>query len=106
FYLVHTRRTTRTTYFPYTTLFRSQIEKARKLDIQEEVYFEIIRKKTASLIAACCACGASSTQAPKETIDRLGLFGEKVGIAFQRSEEHTSELQSRENLVCRLLLEK
>jgi len=60
-----------------------QIEKARKLDIQEEVYFEIIRKKTASLIAACCACGASSTQAPKETIDRLGLFGEKVGIAFQ-----------------------
>ncbi|MBD1424772.1 polyprenyl synthetase family protein [Sphingobacterium arenae] len=60
-----------------------QIEKARKLDIQEEVYFEIIRKKTASLIAACCACGASSTQAPKETVDRLGLFGEKVGIAFQ-----------------------
>lgn len=60
-----------------------QIEKARKLDIQEDVYFEIIRKKTASLIAACCACGASSANAPQETIDRLRLFGEKVGIAFQ-----------------------
>ena len=60
-----------------------QIEKARKLDIQEEVYFEVIRKKTASLIAACCACGASSTEADQDTIERLRLFGEKVGIAFQ-----------------------
>lgn len=60
-----------------------QIEKARKLDIEERVYFEVIRKKTASLIAACCACGASSAKAPQETIDRLHLFGEKVGIAFQ-----------------------
>lgn len=60
-----------------------QIEKARKLDIKEEVYFEVIRKKTASLIAACCACGASSAKAPQDTIDRLHLFGEKVGIAFQ-----------------------
>ncbi|PRD54277.1 polyprenyl synthetase family protein [Sphingobacterium gobiense] len=60
-----------------------QIEKARKLDIEEEVYFEVIRKKTASLIAACCACGASSAKASQETVDRLHLFGEKVGIAFQ-----------------------
>lgn len=60
-----------------------QIEKARKLDIEEAIYFEVIRKKTASLIAACCACGASSVGAEKETIERLYLFGEKVGIAFQ-----------------------
>src|SRR5690606_36792333 len=60
-----------------------QIEKAHKLDIQEEVYFEIIRKKTASLIAACCAYGASSAKAPQETVDRQRLLGEKVRRAFQ-----------------------
>lgn len=60
-----------------------QIEKARKLDIQESVYFEIIRKKTASLIASCCASGASSSGATAETVQKLHLFGEKVGIAFQ-----------------------
>lgn len=60
-----------------------QIEKARKLDIEEPIYFEIIRKKTASLIASCCACGASSVGASQEVIDSLYLFGEKVGIAFQ-----------------------
>ena len=60
-----------------------QIEKARRLDITEEVYFEIIRQKTASLIASCTAVGASSTGADKDTIERARLFGEKVGIAFQ-----------------------
>src|SRR5438477_4508759 len=45
-----------------------QIEKARKLDIKEEIYFEIIRQKTASLIASCCACGAASTGASAELI--------------------------------------
>jgi octaprenyl-diphosphate synthase len=60
-----------------------QIEKARKLDITEDVYFEIIRQKTASLIASCCAVGAASTGADQETIERARLFGEKVGIAFQ-----------------------
>ncbi|MDO7876775.1 polyprenyl synthetase family protein [Hymenobacter sp. ASUV-10] len=60
-----------------------QIEKARRLDITEDVYFEIIRQKTASLIASCTAVGASSTGADKETIERARLFGEKVGIAFQ-----------------------
>jgi octaprenyl-diphosphate synthase len=60
-----------------------QIEKARKLDITEDVYFEIIRQKTASLIASCCAVGAASAGADKETIERARLFGEKVGIAFQ-----------------------
>lgn len=60
-----------------------QIEKARKLDIKEDIYFEIIRKKTASLIASCCAAGASSVRADKEIIGKMKLFGEKVGIAFQ-----------------------
>jgi len=60
-----------------------QIEKARHLDIKESIYFEVIRKKTASLIASCCACGASSAGADEETVEKLRLFGEKVGIAFQ-----------------------
>lgn len=60
-----------------------QIEKARRLDIQEPVYFDIIRKKTASLIASCTAAGAASANAGKETIEKLRLFGEYVGIAFQ-----------------------
>lgn len=60
-----------------------QIEKARKLDIQEDVYFDIIRKKTASLIASCCACGASSVGVADEMVQRMWQFGEYVGIAFQ-----------------------
>ncbi|MEY4383714.1 MAG: All-trans-octaprenyl-diphosphate synthase [Bacteroidota bacterium] len=60
-----------------------QIEKARKLDITEEIYFEVIRKKTATLIAACCAVGAQSTKAVDGIVDKVRLFGEKVGIAFQ-----------------------
>ncbi len=60
-----------------------QIEKARRLDIEEDVYYEIIRKKTATLIAACCACGASSVGESKETIDRMREFGELVGMSFQ-----------------------
>ena len=60
-----------------------QIEKARKLDIEEEIYYEIIRKKTASLIASCCASGACSAKADADTIELMRLFGEKVGLAFQ-----------------------
>lgn len=60
-----------------------QLEKARRLDIDEQVYFEIIRQKTASLIASCCACGAAAAGADEETTARMQLFGEKVGIAFQ-----------------------
>lgn len=60
-----------------------QIEKARRLDIDEAVYYEVIRKKTASLIASCCACGAASAGADEQTIERMRLFGEKIGIAFQ-----------------------
>jgi octaprenyl-diphosphate synthase len=60
-----------------------QMEKARKLDIDESIYFEIIRQKTASLIAAACSAGASSTTDNEEWISKMRQFGEKVGIAFQ-----------------------
>lgn len=60
-----------------------QIEKARKLDIDEAVYYEIIRKKTASLIASCCACGAASVTSDNDVVLRMQAFGEAVGIAFQ-----------------------
>jgi octaprenyl-diphosphate synthase len=60
-----------------------QIEKARHLDITEEVYYEIIRQKTASLIASCCAVGASSSGASSEVVKQMKLFGEHVGMAFQ-----------------------
>jgi octaprenyl-diphosphate synthase len=60
-----------------------QMEKARRLDIDEKVYYEVIRKKTASLIASCCACGAASAGADAYGVEQMRLFGEKIGIAFQ-----------------------
>jgi octaprenyl-diphosphate synthase len=60
-----------------------QIEKARNLNLSEEIYFDIIRKKTASLIASCCAIGAASAGANSEQIEQMRLFGEYIGIAFQ-----------------------
>ncbi|MFD0794862.1 polyprenyl synthetase family protein [Mucilaginibacter litoreus] len=60
-----------------------QVEKVRRLDISEDVYYEVIRQKTASLIASCCACGAASAGADDDTIEKMRLFGEKIGIAFQ-----------------------
>jgi octaprenyl-diphosphate synthase len=60
-----------------------QIEKARKLDITEDIYFDIIRQKTATLIAACCSIGAASVGANQETIQQMRKFGEYIGIAFQ-----------------------
>ena len=61
-----------------------QIEKARRLDITEDVYYEIIRQKTATLIAACCSLGACSVQPnDKELVEKMRLFGEYVGMAFQ-----------------------
>jgi len=60
-----------------------QMAKSRKLDITEEVYYTIIRQKTASLIASCCAVGASTSGATVETIDMMRTFGEKIGMAFQ-----------------------
>ena len=60
-----------------------QIEKARKLDITESVYFEIIRKKTATLIAACCEMGSQSVMASKAEVENMRQFGEYIGMAFQ-----------------------
>jgi octaprenyl-diphosphate synthase len=60
-----------------------QIEKARRLDIQEETYYEIIGAKTASLIASACSAGAASTTEDPEVVEKMRVFGEKIGIAFQ-----------------------
>ncbi len=60
-----------------------QIEKARHLNTSEEVYFEIIRKKTATLLAACMAAGAKSAGANDQQVELLRQFGENIGIAFQ-----------------------
>jgi octaprenyl-diphosphate synthase len=60
-----------------------QMEKVRRMDIDEPVYYDVIKKKTASLIASCCACGAASAGADEATIEKMRLFGENIGIAFQ-----------------------
>lgn len=60
-----------------------QMEKARRLDIKEDIYYEIIRQKSASLIASACAAGATSTAPDEETVQRMWMFGEKTGMAFQ-----------------------
>ena len=78
-----------------------QIEKARRLDIKEEIYYEIIRKKTAVLIAACCAAGAASAGASEEQIANMYKFGELVGMAFQVKDDlfdyHKSNLIGKPN---------
>ncbi|MBC3757980.1 polyprenyl synthetase family protein [Hyunsoonleella sp. SJ7] len=60
-----------------------QIEKARKLDITEAVYYDIIRQKTATLIAACCSLGAASVKPESQHVDTMRKFGELIGMAFQ-----------------------
>jgi octaprenyl-diphosphate synthase len=60
-----------------------QMEKSRSLNLDETIYFEIIKSKTASLLASACAAGAWSTSQNAETSERMKAFGEKVGIAFQ-----------------------
>jgi octaprenyl-diphosphate synthase len=60
-----------------------QMEKARNLNLKEDVYYEIIKGKTASLLSSACAAGASSTFEDETTIEKLRLFGEKTGMAFQ-----------------------
>ncbi|MFK5880358.1 MAG: polyprenyl synthetase family protein [Flavobacteriaceae bacterium] len=60
-----------------------QIEKARKLDITEDIYFDIIRQKTATLIAACCGIGAASVGGSEDEVEKMRKFGELIGIAFQ-----------------------
>jgi len=61
----------------------NEIEKARRLDIKEDIYYDIIKGKTASLISAACAAGAASTTDDKEVIDKVREFGELIGISFQ-----------------------
>jgi octaprenyl-diphosphate synthase len=60
-----------------------QIEKSRKLNLEEDIYFEIIRNKTASLLSSACGVGAYSTCKDQSVTDKMKLFGEKAGIAFQ-----------------------
>ncbi|RYY58708.1 MAG: polyprenyl synthetase family protein, partial [Chitinophagaceae bacterium] len=60
-----------------------QLEKARSLNLKEDIYFEIIRNKTASLLASACSAGAWSTSKDDQTTEKMRLFGEKTGIAFQ-----------------------
>ncbi|MEY4903292.1 MAG: hypothetical protein RLZZ292_1107 [Bacteroidota bacterium] len=60
-----------------------QIEKARRLDIKEDIYYDVIRQKTASLIAAACSVGMASVTKDDVLIEKMRLFGEKIGIAFQ-----------------------
>ena len=60
-----------------------QIEKARRLDITEDIYYEIIRQKTATLIAACCALGAKSVSDDEVQVETMRKFGELIGMAFQ-----------------------
>ncbi|TAJ55757.1 MAG: polyprenyl synthetase family protein [Chitinophagaceae bacterium] len=60
-----------------------QFEKSRKLNLNEEIYYDIIKGKTASLLASACAAGASTTFENPEDVNRMKLFGEKVGMAFQ-----------------------
>ena len=60
-----------------------QIEKARKLDITEEVYFEIIQQKTASLLETCCVVGAASAGGSDEEIEKFRMLGRHLGLAFQ-----------------------
>ncbi len=60
-----------------------QIEKARKLDITEDIYYEIIRQKTATLIAACCSLGACAVNGTEVEVEKMRKFGELIGMAFQ-----------------------
>ena len=60
-----------------------QIEKARNLDITEEIYYEIIRQKTATLIAACCSLGAASVKPLSKDVETMRKFGELIGMSFQ-----------------------
>ena len=64
-----------------------QIEKSRKLNLDESIYFEIIKNKTASLLSSACAVGAYSTTKDEEITQKMKLFGEKVGIAFQMKDD-------------------
>jgi len=65
-----------------------QIQKARNFDASEETYFRVISDKTASLLKSCCKMGALSTTSDKDHVERLGVFGENLGIAFQLKDDY------------------
>src|SRR3712207_8511030 len=90
------RRPPRSTLFPYTTLFRSEIRERRAVGGKERRELTLIRQR--HVIAGTC-CGRVGRKAH-------GVVAQRVVKPVHRSEEHTSELQSRQYLVCRLLLEK
>src|SRR5258708_814649 len=60
-----------------------EVQKARRMDIDEHVYYEALQQKTASLIASCCACGTASAGVDEATVEKMRLFGEKIGIDLQ-----------------------
>src|SRR5690606_40542888 len=95
----HVPRPRRTTLFPYTTLFRS---------IAEEYYFSILLDRANRSYLAMCSKegGMDIEQLAEERPEALAKIEVDPNVGIDRSEEHTSELQSRENLVCRPLLEK
>lgn len=65
-----------------------QIQKARNFDATEETYFKVIKDKTASLLKSCCKMGALSATSNEEHVERLGVFGENLGIAFQLQDDY------------------
>src|SRR5688572_32340651 len=95
-----TRRPPRSTLFPYTTLFRSRRDRQREGDFPEIAV-------TLASERAARACGRSAREADEVPACRKrAAHGTLPELEAKRSEEHTSELQSQSNLVCRLLLEK
>src|SRR2546429_2132626 len=90
------RRPPRSTLFPYTTLFRSRV---RKAETNSTKLAEAVARYYAKLLAYKDEYEVARLHAD-------GQFERKIEAMFERSEEHTSELQSRLHLVCRLLLEK
>src|SRR2546430_12485844 len=94
------RRPPRSTLFPYTTLFRSTFDRASMREFDNRVLFQMSAADSSNLI--------DSPAANKLGTNRALAYSEEQGVMekFRRSEEHTSELQSQSNLVCRLLLEK
>src|SRR5947207_8592190 len=93
------RRPPRSTLFPYTTLFRS----SEKMEIKKEVFRELAMEAGPKTIVATNTSALPVSELAEVTVSPEHVIGLHF---FNRSEEHTSELQSHSDLVCRLLLEK
>src|SRR5690554_7770116 len=98
------RRPPRSTLFPYTTLFRSDIDLSPMFSTPEEVAKQAVENDVH--VIGCSSLAAGHRSLVPELIEALKSHGADDIIVIARSEEHTSELQSRPHLVCRLLLEK